>query len=113
MHEGSRSWPFHSHFPCWLNRGRIANASAWLPLLYDTIVFVLTLNRVMPRTERLTATVLRKRLFEDGIIYYRYSAPLALTCKLSLSSSAIFGVTLVLAIMIPSAPPGLKNITAQ
>ncbi|KIL67720.1 hypothetical protein M378DRAFT_121757 [Amanita muscaria Koide BX008] len=82
-------------FPDGLSKA--ATASAWLPLLYDTVVFLLTLNRVLPSKERITVSVLKRRLYEDGIIYY----------------SAIFVVTLVLAIMIATAPDGVKNISAQ
>ncbi|PFH54053.1 hypothetical protein AMATHDRAFT_136427, partial [Amanita thiersii Skay4041] len=75
----------------------IASASAWLPLLYDTAIFSLTLNRALPSLRQRHASFVMVRLFEDGLIYY----------------SAIFAVTLVLTIMIVVAPPGLKNITAH
>jgi len=76
----------------------LATSSAWLPLLYDTVVFLLTLRCVLqPKTGRFSTFALKKRLFEDGLIYY----------------SAIFAVNLVLTIMIARAPDGLKNITAQ
>jgi hypothetical protein len=77
-----------------------SSASAWLPLLYDTVVLVLTLKRTIPsarRNSRDSTMHLTNRLLEDGLIYY----------------SAIFAVTLVLTVMIVAAPPGLKNITAQ
>ncbi|TFK39075.1 hypothetical protein BDQ12DRAFT_722916 [Crucibulum laeve] len=75
----------------------IASSSAWLPLLYDTVVFSLTLYRTYPYIRRKSASYVMKRLLEDGLIYY----------------SAIFTVTAVLTLMIIFAPPGLKNITAQ
>ncbi|KAF8627407.1 hypothetical protein AX17_006222 [Amanita inopinata Kibby_2008] len=75
----------------------IAAASAWLPLLYDTVVFALVLYRALPSIRSYGTSYIMHRLFEDGIIYY----------------SAIFAVTLVLTIMIPAAPNGLKNIAAQ
>ncbi|KAK2465313.1 hypothetical protein APHAL10511_002667 [Amanita phalloides] len=79
----------------------LATSSAWMPLLYDTIVFLLTLHRVLRSKSNMFGTSLRfdlqNRLFEDGLIYY----------------CAIFAVNLVLTVMIAVAPPGLKNITAQ
>ncbi|KAJ7465178.1 hypothetical protein FB451DRAFT_1402886 [Mycena latifolia] len=75
----------------------VASSSAWLPLLYDSVVLGLTLKKTVPLVRRNSKTFMMKRILEDGLIYY----------------SAIFSVTLVLTIMIISAPPGLKNIAAQ
>ncbi|KAF5340670.1 hypothetical protein D9611_007450 [Ephemerocybe angulata] len=75
----------------------IASSSAWLPLLYDTAVLGLTVFRTLPSLKNRKTPYIMKRLFQDGLIYY----------------SAIFAVTLVLTLMIISAPEGLKNITAQ
>ncbi|KAJ7480836.1 hypothetical protein FB451DRAFT_1171424 [Mycena latifolia] len=82
----------------------IASSSAWLPLLYDSCVLVLTLIKAVPVTVKSRRAAYRrdgsnimKRLFQDGLIYY----------------SAIFAVNAMLTIMIISAPPGLKNIAAQ
>ncbi|KAG2010295.1 hypothetical protein CC2G_013132 [Coprinopsis cinerea AmutBmut pab1-1] len=77
--------------------GWLAASSAWLPLLYDTMVLVLTLYRTLPSLKDRGASFVMKRLFQDGLIYY----------------TAIFAVTLVLTLMIIFAPPGLQNITAQ
>ncbi|KAJ7815036.1 hypothetical protein B0H14DRAFT_2848863 [Mycena olivaceomarginata] len=66
----------------------IASSSAWLPLLYDSVV-VLTLRKTLPLLKKGSGTFMVKRLLEDGLIYY----------------AAIFSVTLVLMIMIISAPP--------
>jgi len=74
-----------------------ASASAWIPLLYDTIIFGLTLYRTVPPIYREEASYIIKRLLEDGILYY----------------SVIFSVTFVLTFMIVAAPPGTKNIAAQ
>jgi len=74
-----------------------ASASAWIPLLYDTLVFGLTLYRTVPPIYREEASYIIKRLLEDGILYY----------------SVIFSVTFVLTFMIVAAPPGTKNIAAQ
>ncbi|KAJ7366446.1 hypothetical protein DFH08DRAFT_834360 [Mycena albidolilacea] len=89
-------------FVLWLvmfsvNASTIASSSAWLPLLYDSVVLVLTLRKTLPLLKKGSGTFMVKRLLEDGLIYY----------------AAIFSVTLVLTIMIISAPPGLKNIAAQ
>ncbi|KAJ7681234.1 hypothetical protein B0H14DRAFT_3062449 [Mycena olivaceomarginata] len=67
----------------------IASSSAWLPLLYDSVVLVLTLRKTLPLLKKGSGTFMVKRLLEDGLIYY----------------AAIFSVTLVLMIMIISAPP--------
>ncbi|KAF9005466.1 hypothetical protein BDQ17DRAFT_1303846 [Cyathus striatus] len=75
----------------------IASSSAWLPLLYDTVVLLLTLNRTLPSIKNKNASYVMIRLLEDGLLYY----------------SAIFATTLVLTIMIIAAPAGLKNIVAQ
>ncbi|KDR67516.1 hypothetical protein GALMADRAFT_161557 [Galerina marginata CBS 339.88] len=74
-----------------------ASASAWVPLLYDTIIFGLTLYRTVPPIRREEASYIIKRLLEDGLLYY----------------SVIFSVTFVLTFMIVAAPPGTKNIVAQ
>ncbi|KAJ8521039.1 hypothetical protein ONZ45_g2201 [Pleurotus djamor] len=75
-----------------------AAATAWIPLLYDTVVFGLTAHKVL-HTSKSTARsgAILKQLFTGGLLYY----------------SVMLIVTLVLTLMIPLAPPGLKNITAQ
>ncbi|KAJ7586384.1 hypothetical protein C8J56DRAFT_1051758 [Mycena floridula] len=75
----------------------LASSSAWMPLLYDSIVFGLTLNRTLPAIRNRSHSYVIKRLFQDGLMYY----------------SIIFSINAVLTLMIISAPPGLKNITAQ
>jgi hypothetical protein len=74
-----------------------ASASAWLPLLYDTIVLFLILYRTVPSIRHQQAGHVVQTIFEDGLLYY----------------SVICSVTLVLTIMIVAAEPGIKNITAQ
>ncbi|KAF7357623.1 hypothetical protein MSAN_01358700 [Mycena sanguinolenta] len=74
-----------------------ASASAWYPLLYDSIVFALTVNRTLPSIRKKQAGFIVKRLLEDGLLYY----------------SVIFSITFVLTFMIVAAPPGTKNICAQ
>ncbi|KAJ6511898.1 hypothetical protein C8R47DRAFT_1207254 [Mycena vitilis] len=80
-----------------LNLSPIASSSAWLPLLYDSVVVVLTLVKALPLPRINSGTHVMKRLLEDGLMYY----------------VAIFSVNLVLTIMIIAAPLGLKNIAAQ
>ncbi|KAF9265408.1 hypothetical protein L218DRAFT_861018, partial [Marasmius fiardii PR-910] len=75
----------------------LASSSAWIPLLYDTIVFGLTIHRAFPSIRRKQASVILKRIMEDGLLYY----------------SVIFCITLVLTIMIIAASDGVKNILAQ
>ncbi|KAF5347538.1 hypothetical protein D9758_014502 [Tetrapyrgos nigripes] len=75
----------------------VASSTAWLPLLYDTIVISLTLFKAVPEIRKKDHFYIWRRLFEDGLLYY----------------SAIFSVTAVLTGMIIKAPPGLKNVTAQ
>ncbi|KAJ3565938.1 hypothetical protein NP233_g7320 [Leucocoprinus birnbaumii] len=53
--------------------GVLASSSAWIPLLYDTIIFILTLNRTIPPLRRSEASYIIQRLLEDGLLYY--SAP--------------------------------------
>ncbi|KAJ7920746.1 hypothetical protein B0H13DRAFT_1986067 [Mycena leptocephala] len=74
------------------------------PLLYDSVILVLTLKKTLPLVRKSNGTYVMKRILEDGLIYY----------------TAIFSVTLVLTIMIISAPQvlvlfllRLKNIAAQ
>ena len=82
----------HSNFGCllWpLRRSGLATSSAWMPLLYDTIVFLLTLQCVLqPRSGRFSTFALKKRLFEDGLIYYRYS--MRSGCPRSYSAASCF-----------------------
>ncbi|KAJ6466199.1 hypothetical protein C8R45DRAFT_1020853 [Mycena sanguinolenta] len=68
----------------------IASSSAWLPLLYDSVILLLTLTKTLPLLKKGSGTYMIKRLVEDGLIYY----------------TAIFSVTLVLTIMICYSPPG-------
>jgi len=76
---------------------KIAASSAWMPLLYDTVVLVLTLHWALPELRGRNMSFIMKRLLKDGLIYY----------------TVIFTITLVLTIVTIAAPPGLKNITAQ
>ncbi|KAG2357702.1 hypothetical protein BDR07DRAFT_1419473 [Suillus spraguei] len=90
---------FSPSSPCSMvfNSGNIASASAWLPLLYDTYVFGLTLNRTLPAIRNKEAGRVIRTLLADGLLYY----------------SVICSVNLVLTIMIIKAPEGVQNIAAQ
>ena len=52
-------------------RGDMAAASAWLPLLYDTIVVILTVHRTLGPVRHKTAGKIARVLLRDGILYYR------------------------------------------
>ncbi|KAG2034565.1 hypothetical protein BDR03DRAFT_869878, partial [Suillus americanus] len=80
-----------------LSSGSIASATAWLPLLYDTYVFGLTLNRTLPSIRNKEGGHIIRTLFADGLLYY----------------SVICTVNLILTIMIVRAHEGVKNIAAQ
>ncbi|KZV70433.1 hypothetical protein PENSPDRAFT_685555 [Peniophora sp. CONT] len=78
----------------------ISPASAWLPLLYDTTVIILTLVRTWPSRRssvRGSFDAVANELFREGILYY----------------GVIFCVTLALTFMIPFAPVNVQNICAQ
>lgn len=77
--------------------GSISSASAWLPLLYDTYVFGLTLHRTLPSIRNKEAGHVIRTLFADGLLYY----------------SVICTINLVLTFMIIKAPEGVQNIAAQ
>jgi len=75
----------------------LSAASAWIPLLYDTFVLLLTLYVTVPSIRRSEKGFIVRTILRDGLRYY------AVICI----------VTMVLTIMIAGAPPGLQNITAQ
>ncbi|KAI0315600.1 hypothetical protein OF83DRAFT_1173682 [Amylostereum chailletii] len=77
--------------------GPIAASSAWLPLLYDTVVVLLTLIRTVTSVWNRTAGTIVHVLLREGLAYY----------------SVIFTVTLTLTIMIATADASVKNIVAQ
>ncbi|KAJ7822495.1 hypothetical protein B0H14DRAFT_2828530 [Mycena olivaceomarginata] len=86
-----------------------ASASAWYPLLYDSIVFALTVNRTLPSVRRKEAGFIVKRLLEDGVLYYRSAPILTLTLFIFLTRCE----STVLLMRRSGAPPGTKNICAQ
>ncbi|KAH9059921.1 hypothetical protein EDB87DRAFT_1684186 [Lactarius vividus] len=79
--------------------GWIAASTAYLPLLYDTVVISLTLYQTtgaLRSGSKSTGETFRVML-QEGLLYY----------------SAICTVTLAFTIMIASADPSVRNITAQ
>ncbi|KIK48050.1 hypothetical protein CY34DRAFT_798673 [Suillus luteus UH-Slu-Lm8-n1] len=77
--------------------GGLASAWAWVPLCYDTVVFVLTLHRTLPSIQNKEAGHIAHTLFTDGILFY----------------SVMCAINLIFTIMVVRAPQGLKNITGQ
>ncbi|KAH8989535.1 hypothetical protein EDB92DRAFT_847037 [Lactarius akahatsu] len=81
--------------PAW-----IASSTAWIPLLYDTVVVSLTLYRTagaLHSASKSTGEIFRVML-REGLLYY----------------SAICSVTLAFTIMVASASnPSVRNVTAQ
>ncbi|VDB91798.1 unnamed protein product [Peniophora sp. CBMAI 1063] len=77
--------------------GWAASASAWLPLLYDTTVVILTLIRTVSHAWHRGYSDIVSELLREGLLYY----------------SIIFSVTLALTIMIVAADPSVRNIAAQ
>ncbi|KAG7088746.1 hypothetical protein E1B28_012714 [Marasmius oreades] len=76
----------------------LSASTAWLPLIYDTTVFLLTLYRTLPFVRNASLSrELMKQLLEDGIIYY----------------GVILAVALALTIMMIAAADGLRNVAAQ
>lgn len=57
---------FHAKSPA-------ASGSAWIPLLYDTVVLILTLYRTLPsiRSRETQAGDIVSVILRDGILYYR------------------------------------------
>ncbi|KZP29653.1 hypothetical protein FIBSPDRAFT_1038696 [Athelia psychrophila] len=92
------SYAVHSCSMIYATSQVAASACAWLPLLYDTIVFLLTLHRAIPsfRTSYQTRDLMGT-IFRDGLLYY----------------VTICAVTLTPTLMIVLAPTGIKNMTAQ
>ena len=52
----------------------MAAASAWLPLLFETLVVVLTTIRTLGSVRHKSAGMIARVLLQDGILYYRYSS---------------------------------------
>ncbi|VDB91800.1 unnamed protein product [Peniophora sp. CBMAI 1063] len=77
---------------------RLAPASAWIPLLYDTTVIAFVIARTLPGSKgKATFAAIGTEMLREGIAYY----------------SVVFAVTFTLTLMIAFADPGIKNICAQ
>ena len=55
------------------SRSVLASSSAWLPLLYDTVVLVLITHKTLPALRLKNRYSIMKRLLGDGLIYYTYA----------------------------------------
>jgi len=77
--------------------GPITSSTAWLPLLYDSVVVALTLFRTVRGIYTKSAGQILHVMLREGLLYY----------------GVICAVTLTLTIMIESASPSVRNITAQ
>jgi hypothetical protein len=75
----------------------LASSTAWLPLLYDTVIVSLTLYRTASSVYARSATNLFRVLFQEGLLYY----------------SIICTITLVLTIMITSTGESIRNVASQ
>jgi len=81
------------------NIGVWASATAWTPLIFDTVVLALVIFRTRGIVRAKMAGQFRvvSTLIKDGLLYF----------------SVILTANLVLAIMIVRAPDGIRNICAQ
>jgi hypothetical protein len=57
---------------CFVSSQAGSSAAAWMPLLYDSVVIGLTLGYILPKVRERPATVILKRLLQDGVLYYVY-----------------------------------------
>ncbi|KAJ7163058.1 hypothetical protein C8R46DRAFT_1221859 [Mycena filopes] len=78
----------------------VASSSAWLPLLFDSVILILTLLKTLPSVGKKQGTFMMKRLLEDGLIYYT-----------AIFSASPFLPRYAVPHLVPSE--GLKNIAAQ
>ena len=53
--------------------GKFGAASAWFPLLFDTLVLILTLYVTVPSIRRNTPGNIVRTIFRDGLLYYAYA----------------------------------------
>ena len=59
-------------YSCTALSGFWASLSAWLPLIYDTIVIALTLHKCVGPVKNKTAGHIMRTLVTDGLSYYRF-----------------------------------------
>ena len=48
----------------------LASSTAWLPLLYDTVIISLTIYRTASSVNAKPASFVRRVLFQEGLLYY-------------------------------------------
>ncbi|KAH9968362.1 hypothetical protein BGW80DRAFT_1177705, partial [Lactifluus volemus] len=77
--------------------GPIASSTAWLPLLYDTVVVTLTLKRTVSYLDSSNPGHIFRVLLREGLLYY----------------SVICTITLTFTIMIVSTTQSIRNVTGQ
>ncbi|OJA21006.1 hypothetical protein AZE42_02340 [Rhizopogon vesiculosus] len=70
---------------------------AWIPLAYDTVIFVMTVWRTLPSNRNRGIGRILPTLLSDGTLYY----------------IVICSVNLILTVMIVRAPSALKGVSAQ
>jgi len=75
----------------------LASSTAWLPLLYDTVIVSLTLYRTASSVNAEPVGFVRRVLFQEGLLYY----------------CVICTITLVLTIMIDSTGESIRNVASQ
>ncbi|KAF8487698.1 hypothetical protein F5888DRAFT_121764 [Russula emetica] len=75
----------------------LASSTAWLPLLFDTTVMVLTMYRTARSVHSRTTSDMFRVLFREGLLYYSF----------------ICTITLVLTIMINTAGQSIRNVVSQ
>ncbi|KAH9971454.1 hypothetical protein BJV74DRAFT_799140 [Russula compacta] len=77
--------------------GALASSTAWLPLVYDTVVVFLTLNGTARFVRSQDTGKMFRTLLREGLLYY----------------GVICSITLVFTIMITAAAPSVRNIAGQ
>ncbi|KAG1759317.1 hypothetical protein EDD22DRAFT_906629 [Suillus occidentalis] len=75
----------------------LSTARAWMPLIYDSVVFAMTLWRTLPIFLNKGAGRILIKLLTDGTLYY----------------TVMCSANLVLTVMIVRAHPGQKGVAAQ
>ncbi|KAG1743198.1 uncharacterized protein EDB91DRAFT_234437 [Suillus paluster] len=92
----------------------LSAARAWLPLAYNTVIFVMTLWSILPSIRNREAGCILHILLSDGTLYYTYVCfSIQVNPLICWLSSVICPANLVLTVMIIRAPPGLKGVAAQ
>jgi hypothetical protein len=96
--------------------GPIASSTAWLPLLYDTVVVTLTLKRTVSYLDSSNPGHIFRVLLREGLLYYRCVCTRLTYDLLPLSkpgNSVICTITLTFTIMIVTTTQSIRNVTGQ